>query len=163
MLQNFVHLFSSFSPEVATFLMSMAPIGELRLSIPIGILAYKLPIWKVFVLSIIGNSLPPLFILLLAGKFHSWVHKQSGFLSAKWINALNRAQEKFASDYKKYGLIGLMLFVGIPIPWTGAYTGALAAFVFGIPLKSVWPYFLAGISIAATITTLITILTGKIF
>jgi len=56
-----------------------------------------------------------------------------------------------------------MHFVGIPIPWTGAYTGALAAFVFGIPLKSAWPYFLAGISIAATITTLITILTGKIF
>lgn len=163
MLQNFIHLFSYFSPEVATFLMAMTPVGELRLSIPIGILAYKLPIWKVFILSVIGNSIPPLVILIFAGKFHEWVHKRSGFFSAKWIKALNRAQEKFSSDYKKYGLIGLMIFVGIPIPWTGAYTGALAAFVFGIPLKSAWPYFLAGISIAATITTLITIATGKIF
>jgi len=163
MLQNFVHLFSYFSPEVATFLMAMTPVGELRLAIPVGILAYKLAIWKVFILSIIGNSIPPLVILLLAGKFHDWISKKSGYFAANWIKVLNRAQEKFAHDYKKYGLIGLMIFIGIPIPWTGAYTASLAAFVFGIPLKSAWPYFLAGISIAATITTLITVGTGKIF
>lgn len=163
MFHSFIHFFSSFPPEVATFLMAMTPIGELRLAIPIGILAYKLPIWKVFILAVIGNSIPPLIVLFLAGKFHTWIAKKSGFFSAKWINALNKAQEKFAHDYKKYGLIGLMVFIGIPIPWTGAYTGALAAFVFGISLKSAWPYFLAGVSIAGIITTLITVATGKIF
>jgi len=163
MLHTFIHFFSSFSPEMATFLMSMTPIGELRLAIPVGILVYKLPVWKVFILAIIGNSIPPLIVLILAGKFHSWISKKSGYFAAKWIKTLNRAQEKFERDYKKYGLIGLMVFIGIPVPWTGAYTASLAAFVFGIRFKSAWPYFLAGISIAAVITTLVTIITGRIF
>ncbi len=163
MLHNFIHFFSSFPPEVATFLMAMMPIGELRLAIPVGVLAYHMHPLKAFLLAIIGNAIPPLFILLLAGKFHNWISNKSGYFSAKWINVLNKAQEKFAHDYKKYGLIGLMIFVGIPFPWTGAYTGALAAFVFGIPLKSAWPYFLAGIFISGTITLLITTGVNGIF
>lgn len=163
MLHWFINIFSSFSPGVATFLMAMTPVGELRLAIPIGILVYHLHPLQVFFLAILGNSIPPFFILLLAGKFHNWISKKSGYFASGWIKVLNRAQEKFSHDYKKYGLIGLMIFIGIPLPYTGAYTGALAAFVFGISFKSAWPYFLAGIFISGTITLLITIGTGKLF
>ncbi len=163
MIQSLIHFFASFPPEVATFLMAMTPIGEVRLSIPVGVFAYHLHPMTVLLISIAGNFLPVLFILLLADKFHAWVSKKSGVLASGWVKALNRAQEKFAGDYKKYGLIGLMIFIGIPLPGTGAYTGALAAFVFGIPFKNSWPYVLAGIAISGILTLLITVGADKIF
>lgn len=163
MFKEIIHFFASFPPEIATFFMSMIPFGELRLSIPVGVFAYHLRPLEVLMISIIGNFLPVLLILVLADKFHAWISKKSGFLDSKWVNVLNRAQEKFAHDYQKYGLIGLMIFIGIPIPGTGAYTGALAAFVFGIPFKKSWPYVLAGIAIAGIITLLVTVGADKIF
>ena len=74
-----------------------------------------------------------------------------------------KVQKKFSGDYEKYGLWGLMIFIGVPIPGTGAWTGALAAFVFGIPFKHSWPFILGGIIISGIITTLLTVGVDKIF
>ena len=78
-------------------------------------------------------------------------------------NVLPNPTEKFAGDYAKYGLIGLMIFIGVPIPGTGAWTGALAAFVLGIPFKKAWPYVLGGIMISGILTLLLTVGIDKIF
>lgn len=163
MIKEIIQFFASFPPEIATFFMSMIPFGELRLSIPVGVFVYHLHPLEALFISVVGNVLPVLLILILADKFHAWVSKKSGFLADGWIKTLNRAQEKFSGDYQKYGLIGLMIFIGIPIPGTGAYTGALAAFVFGIPFKKSWPYVFAGILVAGILTLLVTVGADKIF
>lgn len=163
MFQTALEFFGGLPHWLGTFLMAMTPIGELRLSLPVAILGYHMPIWEAFIISIIGNMAPVTLILLFADRFHAWVEKKSGFFGKKWIKTLARAQEKFSGDYAKYGLIGLMIFIGVPLPGTGAYTGALAAFVLGIPIKKSWPYVLGGVIISAVITTLLTVGVDHIF
>ncbi|MCX6781914.1 MAG: small multi-drug export protein [Candidatus Magasanikbacteria bacterium] len=163
MLESITSFFSTFPPEITTILMAMTPIGELRLSLPVAVLAFHFPIWKAVLLSVVGNAIPAMIILLFAKRFHAYVDKKTGLVSKGWLKALHRAQEKFAGDYQKYGLIGLMIFIGIPLPMTGAWTGALAAFVFGIPFRKSWPYVLGGIVISAFLTLLVTVGADKIF
>ncbi|KKP59356.1 MAG: hypothetical protein UR53_C0003G0018 [Candidatus Magasanikbacteria bacterium GW2011_GWC2_34_16] len=163
MLDSVTQFFSGFSPELATLLMAMTPVGELRLALPVAILGYHMPIWKAVILAIIGNLIPTVVILLFSDKFHKYIENKSGFFASKWIKALARAQDKFAGDYAKWGLLGLMFFIGIPLPGTGAWTGALAAFVFGIPFKKSWPYVLGGIFISAFLTLLVTIGIQNVF
>lgn len=153
-LANF---FSQFPPELATVLMAMTPIGELRLALPVAVLGYHMPIWEAMFWSILGNAVPAMIILLGAEKFHQFIHKKSGFFASKWVKTLDRAQKKFSGDYAKWGLIGLMIFIGVPLPGTGAWTGALAAFVFGIPFKKSWPYVLGGIVLASVLTLIVTV------
>ena len=140
----------------------MLPVGELRLALPVGITVYHLPIWEAFFWAIAGNMVPPIIILLFAGNFHSWIEKKSGFLAKRWIQQLHRAQEAF-KDYEKYGLLGLMIFIGIPLPMTGAFTGALVAFILGVPIKKSLPYIFGGVCISAIIVLLITIGAVKVF
>lgn len=163
MTEALAQFFSSFPPEIATILMAMTPVGELRLAIPVAVLALKLPVWKAVILAIVGNTIPAFIILLFAKRFHAYIDKKTGLVSKGWLKALHRAQEKFSGDYQKYGLIGLMIFIGIPLPMTGAWTGALAAFVFGIPFRKSWPYVLGGIIISAFLTLLVTVGADKIF
>lgn len=163
MLHSVVQFFSGFPPEIATLLMAMTPIGELRLSLPVAILAYHIPIWEAFIISIIGNMIPVTVILLFAGKFHAWVQIKAGYWGKTWHDYLLRAQNKFSGDYAKYGLIGLMIFIGVPLPGTGAYTGAIAAFVFGIPIKKSWPYVFGGVIMSGIITLILTVGVDKLF
>ncbi|MBI2444040.1 MAG: small multi-drug export protein [Candidatus Magasanikbacteria bacterium] len=164
MTSAIVNFFSQFPPELATLLMAMMPVGELRLALPVAVLGFKLPLWEAFFWAVLGNLIPPLIILLFADRFHRYVETKSGWLLGKhWARALARAQAKFSGDYQKYGLIGLMIFIGIPLPLTGAWTGALAAFVFGIPFRKAWPYVLAGVLISGLITLLVTVGADKIF
>lgn len=162
-MDSLIHFFSQFPHWLATILMAMTPVGELRLSIPVSVLGYNMPVWQAFVLSIFGNSIPATIILLFAGRFHHWVDKEAGKWGKNWADYLASVQKKFSGDYEKYGLWGLMIFIGIPIPGTGAWTGATAAFVFGIPFKHAWPFVFGGIVISAIITTLLTVGVDRIF
>ena len=163
MTETFIQFFSQFPHWLATILMAMTPVGELRLSIPVSVLGYHMPVWQVFVLSVIGNFIPAVIILLFAGRFHRWVEKEAGKWGKNWADYLASVQKKFSGDYEKYGLWGLMIFIGVPLPGTGAWTGALAAFVFGIPFKHSWPFVLGGIIISGIITTIFTVRVDKIF
>ncbi len=163
MTESLVHFFSQFPPQLAVFLMAMTPIGELRLSLPVGVVAYHLPIWQVVFFSIVGNMLPATLLLLFAPAFHRYIEKRSGFFGAAWIKFLARAQKKFAGDYAKWGLIGLVIFIGIPLPITGAWTGAAAAFVLGLPFLKSWLAIFAGVVMAAVIILSMTLGVTNIF
>lgn len=163
MLTSIVLFFSTFPHWLATILMAMTPVGELRLALPVAILVFKMPIWQVMPLVILGNSIPAFIILFFAGRFHKFIEKKSGLLANEWIKALHRAQDELSGKYQKHGLIGLLLFVGIPLPFTGAWTGALGAFVFGIPLRKAWPFMLGGIVISSIITLFVTVGANRIF
>ena len=82
MFDQLISFFSQFPHWLGTMLMSMTPVGELRLSIPVAILGYHMPVWEAFILSIIGNAIPVIIILLFAGRFHKWVEKEAGIIVA---------------------------------------------------------------------------------
>ena len=163
MMQVLFNFFAQLPPLFAVFLMAMTPIGELRLALPMGIAVYHLPVWQTIIVSVVGNMVPATFLLLFAPSFHRYVEKRSGFFGVAWAKYLARAQRKFEGDYARWGLIGLTIFVAIPLPVTGAWTAAAAAFVFGLPFWRSFTAIFAGVLIAATVVLSATLGLIKIF
>lgn len=159
-MNTIVSYFTGMPPEWAVFLLSMFPIVELRGAIPLGIEVYKLSPAATWILAVLGNMVPALIILFLMPRIHEWVvnHKLFGKHATTF---LNRAEKKFSGKFAKYGAIGLVLFVGIPLPMTGAWTGSLAAFVFNIPFRKSAPLIGAGVILAGIIVLALTLFAGK--
>lgn len=154
---NVTAFFHSFPPEIATVLIAMLPIGELRVSIPVALTVYHLPLISAFVYSLIGNVIPIIFLLWLLGPFSGYVMQR--FLVARrffeWL--FERTRHKFAGQYAIWGAIALVVFVAIPLPGTGAWTGAMAAFLFGIPKKQAFLLVTLGTVLAGVIVTMVTL------
>jgi len=163
MWENIAHSFSYLPPELATFLLAMTPYGELRLSIPVAYFFYDLPLWQTYWISVVGNMIPPLLIMWLAEPFNDYVKGRSGFWGKNWAITLNRVRSKFNKKYGRWGLLGLFLFVAIPLPTTGAWTGALIAFLFGFPVKKSLAIILAGVLTAGVAISIIVSTTYAIF
>ena len=141
---------------VKIFLTAMTPIGELRASIPLGLTILHQPWFLVFIVSVIGNMIPPIFILWLFPKFSGWLMSHSKLMN-RFLNWLfERTRKKARDKIEKYGDLALIIFVAIPLPNTGAWTGTLAAWLFGIPMKRALPNILYGVIIAGVIVTIIT-------
>lgn len=156
---NPIQWFASIPPEWAVFFLSMLPISELRASIPIGIEGYDLPVITTWILAVLGNILPTILILLLIPRLHDWILKQR-FFGRVLKKKMEDAERYFSGKYATYGAIALVLFVAIPLPFTGAWTGSLAAFIFNIPFRKAFPLIALGVCIAATLVTLITLFAG---
>jgi len=139
---------------LATLFIAMLPIFELRGAIPVGNQVLGLPLAEAVVLSVIGNMLPIIPVLLALGPVSRWLSRWTFFRKFfDWLFARTRSKSDLI---RKYELIGLMLFVAVPLPVTGAWTGAAAAFLFGIRF---WPalgaIFLGVLIAGAIITTLV--------
>ncbi|MBQ0092715.1 MAG: small multi-drug export protein [Clostridiales bacterium] len=136
-----------------TFLISMVPVIELRGAIPIGYYAFELPIVPVVVLSILGNLLPVPFLIVFGGKVLRWLAKFPKFGKPfRWILSLG---EKKVAKMHKTLFWGLFLFVAIPLPGTGAWTGSLIAITLKQDLKhSFLPITLGVLGAGAIILTL---------
>ena len=133
------------------FLLAMTPVGELRASLPAGILFYGLD-WKiVFLVSLLGNLVPVVFLLLLLGPVSNRLSKNFLIFNKFFDWLFERTRKKTSERIKKYGEIALISFVAIPLPFTGAWTGAIAAFLFGIPFKKAFLLIAAGVIIAGII------------
>ena len=141
----------NFPPELAVFFISMIPLIECRGAIPFGILVLNMPLWEVLPIAIIGNILPVPFILLLIRPIIKWLKKTRLFSPlAHWIEA---KAEKKKDKVLKYSKWGLFLFVAIPIPGTGAWTGALVAALLDLRVRSAFFTILFGMITAALIMT----------
>ena len=137
-----------------TFLISMLPVVELRLGLPYGIaigLDYPLALLS----AIVGNLLPVPFIILFIKNFLLFLRRKLKRLDGFVTRLENRAHVK-SEVVKKYGAIGLCLLVAIPLPGTGAWTGALVAALMGLDLKRAMPSIVIGVLIAAAIMTGVT-------
>jgi len=160
---NYVELFRALPEELAVVFISVIPIAELRVSIPIALTIYKMSVAKAFFLSVAAD-------ILLAGViiyFLGWVYKFISGRSKTIDNFFNwlfqRTRKKFAKDYESWGNVALMIFVGIPLPFTGVWTGSIAAWLFGIPKRKAWLYVALGVIISAVIVTGISLGIFKIF
>jgi uncharacterized membrane protein len=138
-------------PVWTTLLVSMLPIVELRGSIPFAI-GVGMPWPQALALSVLGNMLPIVPALLLIGPLSEKLRKIPIFdRFFTWLFARTR---KKGGSIEKYGPLGLAIFVGIPLPGTGAWTGVAAAYVFGMPLRKSIPAIAAGVVLAGVVVTL---------
>lgn len=156
--------FFSFIPnkELIVILISMLPLSELRLSIPIAIYAFELDPFTAFYLSVIGNMIPVVPLLLFLEPVSNFLRRwKIGDIFFTWL--FERTHRKHNEKFEKYGSIGLAIFVGVPLPVTGAWTGCAAAFVFGFKFKNAFLAILAGVIIAGSIMTTLTVMGIKIF
>ena len=154
MKDSIFEFLSSFSPEAATFVIAMLPISELRGAIPYGITIGGLSWQEAYVLAVIGNFVPVLPILWFVGPVSEKLRRIRLFdRFFDWLFARTRRKGKLI---ERFEMLGLVLFVAIPLPVTGAWTGTLAAFLFGVRKKLAIPAIILGICIAGAVVTLAT-------
>jgi len=145
--------FANLPREVVIFVMAMLPILELRGAIPWAFkFASELPLATIYLTAVLGNFVPVIPILLLLEPVSEYLRKAPIFDKFfTWLFARTRRRGKLV---ERYEAIGLMLFVAIPLPVTGAWTGAVAAFVFGIRTRWAAVCIALGILIAGVVVTL---------
>lgn len=145
------------SKELWTIVYSAIPVTELRATIPLAITVWHVKPLTAFILAVIGNSLPILVIILGLNKIVQLAERYSKFWTRVIEAVFRRTRRKTSQQFEKYGLLALCLFVAVPLPMTGAWTGSIAAWLFGVPArKAFWPIF-AGVVIAGVIVTSLTV------
>lgn len=137
------------SAEMSVFLVSMLPLIEERGGLVLARLL-QIPMWRAVAICVIGNIIPIPFILLLIKKIIHWMSDHHLSRIAEW---LTEKAVKNKPKIDKYGFWGLTLFVGIPLPGTGAWTGSLVAAMFDMDLKKASISILIGVFLAAVIMT----------
>ena len=149
-----------FEKLLLTFTTAMIPVVELRGAIPVGIAA-GLPPAVACAAAILGNLLPVPFIMLLARRVFNWL-RDTRLFGPKIVWLERRAHLK-GRIVRKYRLLGLVVLVAIPLPGTGAWTGALVASLLDIRLRNALPAILLGLVIAGVLITLLTLGVVRLF
>lgn len=137
-----------------TVLVSMVPVIELRGGLPFGV-ALGLPHWAALLAGILGNLIPLPFIIVYIRRIFQWMRRRMPRLDGV-VDALERKAHLKGRKVSKYKYLGLMIFVAIPLPGTGGWTGALAAAFLDMPLRKALPSIAAGVCIAGLIVFCIT-------
>ena len=140
--------------EWCVFFCSLLPIIELRGAIPLGA-GFGLPFWQTYLISVIWNILPVPFILLFIKGILTWMSKCRVKAFNKVAGWLFRKAEKNRGKVEKYASLGLVLFVAIPLPGTGAWTGSLVAAIMDMKFWRAFLSALIGVLVAGVVMTLI--------
>lgn len=159
-IQNF--FLNTVGEELCVFFCSMIPIIELRGAIPLGA-ALGLPWWQSYLLSVIGNMLPVPFILLLIKAVITWMSGSKVKFFNKIADFLLKRVEKRRDKIEKYSFWGVCLFVAVPLPVTGAWTGSLVAAMIDMKFWKALLSCLFGVMIAGVVMTLISYGTLAVF
>ena len=147
---------------VILVLLTLIPFLELRASIPYGILVLRMDWLTVFIVCVLAN-------ILLAPLIYVFTHKIMWlFLKIEWINKIYkrlviRTQKKVKPYVEKYGKIGLALFIGLPLPGSGVYSGGLGAYLLGFKFKDYVVASIIGVLIAGVVMTLISLFGSEAF
>ncbi len=129
-----IEILSSLPKELVVLVISALPITE-RTGTPLAIAKYHMSFWEAFVISSIGMMLPAAPILLLLEPVSKWLAKKSRIMDAflRWL--FEHTRRRHSKTIDRYGAIGLFLFVAIPLPGTGVWSGSLLAYLFDIDFK----------------------------
>ena len=151
-----------FSKELVVLVISALPVLELRGALPVAINLFHFPWYYALLLAIIGNLLPVPFLLLFLNTISRLLSKIGIF--DKILRRLFEHTKRRGKIINRYERIGLALFVAVPLPVTGAWTGSLAAVLFGLKFKQAFLSISAGVLIAGAIVTCLCLLgwTGAI-
>ncbi|MBP7071852.1 MAG: small multi-drug export protein [Methanothrix sp.] len=137
---------------LVTLLAAALPVSEVRGAIPLAIGVYGYDPWQAYILSVLGNLIPVIPLLLFLGPVSDWLRRFAiwdRFFT--WL--FSRTRRKYIREHESFGLTALAVFVAIPLPMTGAWTGCAIAFLVGFRF---WPAFAAitaGILLAGMVVT----------
>ena len=140
--------------ELKVFLLAAAPVSELRGAIPLGIVK-GMPALKTYLLAVAGNLVPVIPLLLFLEPVSKRLQKFK--LMSRFFEWLYGRTRKRAEIVQKYEALGLALFVAIPLPITGAWTGCVAASLFRIRFRYAFPAIICGVLLAGVVVTLLSL------
>lgn len=160
---NYLELFKNIPPEIATMLVGMLPISELRGAIPLAINGYHLSVSTAFFWAVLGNIIPPIIFVFFLEGVSNFLSKHFVFWKKFFDWFFERTRRKAQKQIEKYGAWGLFVFVALPLPMTGGWSGAVAAFIFGIKKRVSVPIIILGILAAGIIVSVLTVGVNKIF
>jgi uncharacterized membrane protein len=147
---------SGIAKELIVVIIAILPIIELRGALPVAINVFNMPWYWAYCLAVIGNMLPVPILLLFFEALARIVSKvEIGRRLVNWVLERTRRHGKFIQRYER---IGLMLFVAIPLPFTGAWTGSIAAFLMGMKFRYSFLSILCGVLISGAIVTCLCLL-----
>lgn len=135
-------------------IISMIPVIELRGGLPIATEVYGLNYWLALTVCVIGNLIPVPFIIIFIKKIFAWMRRVFPRLDGL-VTRLEQRAEKKGETVQKYAFWGLFILVAIPLPGTGAWTGALVAAMLEMDLKRAFPAILLGVLGAAAIVSML--------
>lgn len=146
---------------IKTIFLAMTPVGELRVALPVALTVFNIPFWQAYALSVFGNMIPVFLIAFLLEPISVFLSRHSKFFDKFFKKLFHYTRKKHTKRFEVLEELALITFVAIPLPITGAWTGMLTAFVFGIkPRKSI-PLIFLGVLIAGLIVGLITLGVGN--
>ena len=148
----FIKIFSFLNKDVLIFIISMMPILELRGGL-IAASILKIPFLRALIICLIGNILPTPFILLFLNYIFDLLSKWK--VTKKLVDWLKNKTLKKRDTIDKYGYLGILLFVGIPLPGTGMWTGSMLVVLLGLDKKKSIPYIILGILMASVIMSIL--------
>jgi len=154
---DYSYIFANIPPQLATFLIAMIPISELRAAIPIGIKIYHLSIWSAYLWSVLGNLLPMILIVLILQPVADFLSRHFRIFHKFFEWLFEHTRKRGEKKFEKWGEFAVFILTATPIPLLGGWTGPLAAFVFNIKLKKSIPLVILGCMTAGMIVTLITV------
>ncbi len=139
--------------NIITFVVAMLPVAELRLALPLGV-AMGLPLWQSYVLSVLGNLVPVPLLIAFVRVLMDWLRTKSG-LAQKFVAWVEKKGTGPSADrVRKFEFFGLLVFVAIPLPGTGAWTGAIVASLLDIRIRRGFPPIALGVMCAGIIVAL---------
>jgi uncharacterized membrane protein len=141
------------APEITTTLVGMLPLAELRLAIPLG-KTLGLTQFQAFFYGTLGNIIIVLPIVYVYGPISKWLGSKSKFFYNFFQKLQHSTHTKHHEKFLKYGPLALILFVAIPLPGTGGWTGSLAAWIFGIEPRRASKLIVLGIIIAGALVSI---------
>ncbi|UCH90313.1 MAG: small multi-drug export protein [Thermoplasmata archaeon] len=134
----------------------MLPFVELRGALPIAIFVYDMNIAFAFTLCVVANMIPVPFILVFFKRVENWLRRYP-YWSRVMDKVFARTRRRAGKSIRKYEVIGLMIFVGIPLPVTGAWTGSLIAYLFDLDIRRSFYAIFAGVLIAGLIILVVSV------
>ncbi len=137
-----------------TMLVSMIPVVELRGGIPFGVAA-GLPVWQAYLAAVIGNLIPVPLIIVYIRRIFQWLRRRFPRLN-RMVDRLEAKAHLKGQRVSKYKYLGLAIFVAVPLPGTGAWTGSLAAAFLDMPLRRAIPSVVAGVLVAGLAISVLT-------
>ncbi|HVL80417.1 MAG TPA: small multi-drug export protein [Actinomycetota bacterium] len=163
MRHAFAELVQGLPAPLATVVLAMVPIVELRGAIPLAILTYRLPPLEAFAWAVLGNMIPVPIILFFLEPVSDFLRSRSRLFDRFFEKLFDRTRTKHSHRFERWRDLALITFVALPLPLTGAWTGALAAFLFGVRPRRAIPLIGVGVLIAATIVTTLVVSGLRLF
>lgn len=157
MIDALLSAMTSWPPSLVVILIAALPIFEVRLAVPIALEAFKMSVFSGAFFAFLGSVIPAFFIPTLLHWFEGPCRRHIPVCARALDWSAVHVERRYTERYRALGIVGLIVFVAVPIPMTGVWTGSLAAWLFRMKKRHAIPAIMVGAVISTVIVTLMTL------